>query len=241
MGLRIYNFICAKIIREKWEYFENGILKSHGSWTEKGLPTGRHSENHENGKQKFFCEYSDGKAQGAERAWNESGQLMREGWWSNNLKDGKWAHWWSNGNSSAEEYWENGTPTGYWKLWYENSRLYQQTKYDREGSVSAKQVWDEVGEIKELYITYRNQRDFRSDAYRVWPDKDGNLVKQPPRGYLLKRFKPHHFSAYFVYSDSETRRDARRSSIRFFKNRRTNCSYGNSRNRSRMAPRRFKD
>ena len=37
------------------------------------------------------------------------------------------------------------------------------------------------------------------------------------------------------------RRDARRPSIRFFKNRRTNCSYGNSGNRSRMAPRRFTD
>ena len=101
-----------------------------------------------------FCEFGDigkyvnGKEEGVQKTWFESGQLMYE----SNYKDGelegvqKW--WYENGQLMSKFNFKDGELEGISNGWYENGQLYSELNYKDGKLEGVRKWWYADGQLK---------------------------------------------------------------------------------------------
>ncbi len=126
------------------EYYQNGQLKSEGSYTS-GLKEGLHKEWEEKGILLLEGFYTNGKANGLMKWFHERGHLAGEGNMIDDIRVGKWKICDIQENGFCiEAYFKNGKRDGIWKINHENARdkLWKEQIYKDDKMVSEK-CWDE--------------------------------------------------------------------------------------------------
>lgn len=76
-----------------------------------------------NHKKRYEGEYKNGKRNGKWMYWYENGSIWSEGYFKNDLSDGKRIVWRGNGKKYYEGTYKDGKQVGRWKFWDENGKL----------------------------------------------------------------------------------------------------------------------
>jgi antitoxin component YwqK of YwqJK toxin-antitoxin module len=79
------------------------------------------------------------------KEYNDSGQLMQETTYSNNLKDGKYTVYHENGQIALKGFYKDGYSNGEWIVYYSNGNLQSITTYNMEKIVNTN-YWNIEGE-----------------------------------------------------------------------------------------------
>jgi uncharacterized protein len=168
LGIKLSDVVCDReglYNGEKTTYFENGKVKSEGSYV-KGKAQGKHISYHMNGKVASESNYVDDILEGPYTSYYSNGKLSVEG---NYLKGRKQSIWYSynqSGYLTDEEYFEGGENTGVQKSFNNKGKLVKvrtakdgvdvkDTYYDADGKVIRV-----VNLFNEKLVSYYNEFGF---------------------------------------------------------------------------------
>jgi len=111
------------------EYYESGDLKLD-VFLYNGRPEGTYVVYFPNARIKEVRAFRKGLFHGIWRTYNESGMLIAQAEYADDLKDGVWMIWDENGIRRYEMYYKNGQKTGTWYMWDETGLLIAEKSYD---------------------------------------------------------------------------------------------------------------
>ena len=138
----------------KWKYYyDNGTLEQEGAYDKIGSYTGIWNWYYKNGKLRVKEEYFEGEREGAYIEYNDHNDVMLEGEYVNNLREGDWI-------ISVNGYSEKGTylsdvREGEWKYYYTPDTLYFEGSFI-DGIEDGDFVW-----------YYRNGKKMKTGKYMM--------------------------------------------------------------------------
>ncbi len=182
------------------EYFENGSLKSEGSYTD-GKTVGTWKYYFQNGKietagsynkagktegdWKWFYDdgsvrreesFRNGKSDGLMTEYDESGKIVAQGEYVDGNEQGKWSY--QMGDYREEGNYQDGQKDGLWKSWYSDSTLQFEGKYV-----------EDIPDGKHIY--YWENGNKKDEGIYTMGKKQGEWVKYELDGsiFLIISFK----------------------------------------------------
>ena len=96
--------------------------------------TGKYTEQFVNGGQKYEVNILNGKKQGLEIFWYESGRIKIQTNYVDDKEDGVWNQWYENGQQRAQSNFVNGKKEGSEYTWDKGGRLKSELLY-KDGQV----------------------------------------------------------------------------------------------------------
>lgn len=186
----------------KKEFFENGRVKSSGSFIE-NKPVGQHTTYTKSGKVKETKKYSSkgsilsngvvdkkGKRQGDWTYYYLSGKVKSTGKYKNNRRIGKWDFYHENGKKEQEgQYNKRGRAEGLWKWYHDNGNILREeefeggkengqlVEYARNGDIIAKGNF--IDGLKEGEWYYKVGDEIQEGSYKA-DYKDGKWTHYFP-------------------------------------------------------------
>ena len=155
--------------------FRNGLTRSISMYDDQNRKTGIWLEYYINGEKKIETQYKEGKKDGFQKFYFDSGQLKRSARYKNNDLDGPWVEYYSNGKlkvkkkyekkfivGKVESFYTNGAKEsiGYWKngkrqktllRYYIDGKLKQKTVYTDEGKEKSSLKYSQDGTLTYKY------------------------------------------------------------------------------------------
>lgn len=132
----------------------NGILKLN-----KKPFSGRLISSFSNDKLKSEIFYSNGKKQGSEKFWFESGGLAQERYYKNGFKVGIHKGWWNSKQTKfVYQFNDRGEYNGKVKEWYRSGQPYMSFNYKNGKENGSQRLWKLDGNIKANYEVVNGER-----------------------------------------------------------------------------------
>ena len=110
--------------------------------------TGKYTEQFVNGGQKYEVNILNGKKQGLEIFWYESGRIKIQTNYVDDKEDGVWNQWYENGQMKLEAHYKDGREHGSFKQWYENGQQRAQSNFVNGKKEGPEYTWDKGGKLK---------------------------------------------------------------------------------------------
>ena len=175
------------------QYYENGQLKSEGSYTD-GTAVGPWREYYENGNLEYETNYDWKNTPQLDSYYYKNGTLTRRGYIKDGYMIGEWEHYYENGqlfkkqdakeenrnghyifyHKDGSTYFEgsykNGKPCGTHKIYFENGQLENEERFENHESIYQKS-FHEDGTIS-MHIEHTDGKKF-SKFY----DQSGKLIE----------------------------------------------------------------
>ena len=123
---------------------------------------------YESGQLESEKNYKDGKAEGIQKWWNEDGQLEDERNYKDGEKHGVQKSWYRSGQLFFELNCKDGEKDGVQKSWYDDGQLYSELNYKDGKAEGIQKWWNEDGQLED-------ERNY----------KDGKLINQYSSSTIL--------------------------------------------------------
>ena len=103
----------------------------------------------ENGSPSIEMQYNHGMKEGVRREWHysQNGQLWKEDYYVNNLRNGVCRGWYENGQMEYESNYVDGKSNGVTKAWYSHGQLKSEIGYKDDVIHGIYKTWDEQGNL----------------------------------------------------------------------------------------------
>jgi len=151
---------------------------------------------YQSGEIKSETNYKDGKSTGKTTIWYKNGQISTE---TNYIKgDGKETSWYKNGQISTEAHFKNNKREGKETSWYKNGQISTEAHFKNNKREGKRTRWYENGQIK----SEDNFKDGNLDGTQTKWNKNGQIITET--NYKEKMIpKVMIFDADFSQSDSD--------------------------------------
>jgi len=133
--------------------------------------SGKFEAKYDDGSPMAESHYDDGKKEGVEKSWDETGTLRLEANYQNGKRHGLTRNWHSNGQMMSETNYANGKIHGVSKTWHNNGKLSTEASYNFGKNEGVYQSWHSNGE-KMAEIHYRNNQ---KHGMEIRWDEEGKL------------------------------------------------------------------
>lgn len=146
--------------KEKFEYFEDGSIKSSGFYNNENKPIGLHKSYSRHDSVIIAFIYNDNSEivssgnmdknsnrTGVWKTFYPGGQIKSTGLYKNNLKEGKWKYLFGDGKIEQEGEFLKGKYTGLWTYYYPDGKIWKEEEYYNGLEEGSYAEYDEEGNI----------------------------------------------------------------------------------------------
>ena len=124
--------------------------------------SGKYTEQFIKGGPKYEVNVKNGKKQGLEIFWYETGRIKIQTNYVNDQEDGVWNQWYETGQMKLEAHYKAEREHGSFKQWYENGQQRAQSHFINGKKQGAEYAWDKDGKVTSKLMY-----------------KDGQVISQP--------------------------------------------------------------
>jgi uncharacterized protein len=178
----------------EWKFYhENGQLEQKGSYIKGAVPHGKWVWYHDNGQMWRTEVMNRGKEDGPVTEYDEGGNVLLEGMYSDGSREGQWTYtvgdysesgeyangqmvgkWkgvYANGKTAFEGSYLDGAPDGKFSWYYETGQLKEQGRYIMGRKEGEWTKYDETGLVY-LIITFKNGLELDINGVKIKPEHE---------------------------------------------------------------------